>query len=252
MADSSTIAVVLAFIIATSGFAGACLTAPSGYSPDSITAEGLVREIVFDGDRFRALESIPVMFVYRNPSNVPVSVNVTASTILIEYVDGKVRGEPHPLVWNDAKSVTIPAGGEYVVAEDVYVLGRGCFFELEWEGLRRGVGVANGEVLARLVPDSEEYKVSAGGGTATFLYYNPTQHNVTFRVPASFYFVAKYEDGNWATGLSDSFWWAVWDRTLPPGGSFVINKYYFPTAKEGEMTLTINDLTETVTVVPRR
>lgn len=252
MAGSSTITAVLTIIITFTCFWEVCLTAPLGYPPDSMTREGIVREIVFEGNNFEALEAIPVRFVYRNPLNSPLTVNVTSSIDVTEYIDGQIRSQHHPWVRGDAESITIPAGGEFTIAERGYQLGRGCFFELEWEGLRRGVDVANGDVLARITTNSEEYKVGAAGGRVTFLYYNPTQYNVTFRVPTSFNFIATYSDGSFATGYGDNFWWDKWERTLPPEGSLIIDTFYFPTARVGEMTLTINDVTKTVKVVSRK
>jgi len=249
--SSSVYAAVLAFAVALVGFSVVCLWAPTGYALDARWDQGLIREIVFDGGGFRALEVVQARLVYRNPSDKPVTFNLTYPVMFTQYVDGKSRNIVGGTgAEGDWEIVTVPAGGEYTVCQAGFQPEIGGWYEVEWDGLRRGVEVARGEVVARIVTDKEEYRVG-GGGTAAFEFYNPTRHNVTFRLPGGFDFVAEYPDGSHGNGFGVQYSWAHWDYTLSPGGSFRVYTFYFATPQVGRMTLTVNDVSKTVQVVPR-
>lgn len=248
---SSVYAAVLALSVAFAGFAVFSVWAPSGLPVGAVWEGGLIREVVFEGGDFEARDIVQARLVYRNPSTRPVSVNVTYPVRFARFVDGKLDGQSSYGSKGFWEVVTVPAGGEYSVCGAGFLPLVGGWWEVEWDGAVWGVWVAKSEVVTRIVTDAEVYKVGARGGTASFEYYNPTRHNVTFGVLNTYDFKAMNPDGSQAGGFGVSFFVVDWERTLSPGEAFRVYTFYFPTTMVGGMTLTINDLSKTVQVIPR-
>jgi len=87
--------------------------------------------------------------------------------------------------------------------------------------------------------------------TATYEYYNPYMENVTFSPPSQITLHVKQAGEINDIGTVCSISWAFRERTLSPGESFPLYRDLFTAEKPGNMTITINGLTRTITVLPR-
>jgi hypothetical protein len=250
--SNSTAAALLAFVIALAGFSGVCLTAPIGYPADSVEENGLIKTIIFGEANPRAFEYVSARLVYQNPSDSPVTFNLTYPIIYSFYMDG-AKGDRWGRINQEGEwePVTVPPHGEYVVTNAGFLPEHGGWYEIEWDGVREGVQVLGSAVTPRIVTDRDSYRVGDGGGTATFEYYNPTQYNVTFNVPSDFMFEVRHPGESRMNGWGIMFEWVFRNVTLTPRSSFRVYSFYFATTKEGELTLLVNDVGKTIQVAPR-
>jgi hypothetical protein len=249
--SSSVYAAALAFAVALAGFSVVCLWAPAGYALDARWEQGLVREIVFDGGGFRALEFVNARLVYQNPSDKPVTFNLTYPVMFTQYVNGRSRNIIGGTgAEGDWEIVTVPAGGEYTVCQAGFQPEIGGWYEVEWDGLRRGVEVARGEVVARIVTNKEAYRAGEVG-TVTLEYYNPTSHNVTITPPGSFEFYTEYQGQRAEFSIVTFYSWIQRSFTVRPGESFRVDSFSFTAPQSGKMTLVVNDVRKTISVLPR-
>jgi hypothetical protein len=109
---SSVYAAVLVLSVAFAGFSVLSVWAPSGYPLGAEWDGGLIREVVFEGGDFKALDVIQVRLVYRNSSGRAVALNVTYPVNYSRYVDGVLDGEGGHGSEGFWEVVMIPAGGE--------------------------------------------------------------------------------------------------------------------------------------------
>jgi hypothetical protein len=248
--SSSVYAAILAFSVAFAGFSVISVQTPAGYPLDAVWDHGLIRDIVFDGSDFKALENIQARLVYRNPSDLPVSFNLTYPVLCTFYADRKKDSGSGSGAEGAWEIVTVPAGGEYTVFLTGFRPDGAGWYEVEWGGVRRGVAVAKSEALPRIVTDKAYYMAGDGGGKAVFEYYNPTGHNVTIPMPGCMRFDRFYLDGKveGVSGVCIDYIWA--NYTLPPGGSFKVWEFYFSTMKAGSSVIEGAGAKTTVLVLP--
>jgi hypothetical protein len=106
-----------------------------------------------------------------------------------------------------------------------------------------------GAPVARITVDRTTCRVGQSV-VAAYEYYNPYLNNVTFASPNPVYVNVKQagEDNNVNTIVQIG--WVTHSITLEPGESFTIYSDAFTATKPGNMTITINGLTRTITVFP--
>ena len=243
-------AAILAFSVAFAGFSVISVQKPAGYPLDSVWDQGLIRDIVFEGGDFRALENIQARLVYRNPSDLPVSFNLTYPVLCTFYADGRKDSSSGSGAPGDWKMVNVPAGGEYTAFLTGFRPDGAGWYEVEWNRVRKGVAVARSEAVPRIVTDKSYYMVGDGGGKAVFEYYNPTGHNVTIPMPGCMRFDRVYPDGKveGVSGVCIDYIWA--NYTLPPGGSFKVWNFSFSTIRAGSSVIEGVGAKTTVLVLP--
>jgi len=105
--------------------------------------------------------------------------------------------------------------------------------------------------LARMAVDRTSCLVGEDIAVA-YEYYNPTTENVTFYPPSqiTIHFTQAGEEND--VGVFCQLNRAFASTTLKPGESFTIYRDLFTTEKPGNMTITINRLTETILVSPSK
>jgi hypothetical protein len=249
--SKTSLSVIAALLLAVVGFSSLCLSAPVIYSVDSSSENGLVREIVFDRDVYKEMESGEIRLVYRNPTPQTVSFALTFPVVYEYFVDGvRVDGNEWGIPGRKLIEVSLAPGGEYVVCDIGFYAEDVGWNEVSWDGLRRGVAVERSGVVMRLVTDKDRY-YQGEGGDATFEYYNPTGHNVTINPPSPIEKYIIYPDGTRSVSTIIYGDWAWGNYPLAPGESFHIYSFHFTTYQLGKMTIVVNGYSKTVEIVPR-
>jgi hypothetical protein len=249
MSDRSSVyAAVLAVSVAFAGFSVLSVWAPVGYPLDTVWDDELIREVVFEGGDFRALEIIQARLVYRNPSDRAVSFNLTYPVSYTRYVDGVRDSHGGSGAEGDWEMVTVPARGEYTVCHAGFQPEASGWYEVEWDGVRWGIAVAGSEAAARIVTDKPYYRVGEGG-TATYEFYNPTAHNITIGPPGRIEAYIVLPDGREGDRRIMYGDWAWGNYTLRPGDSFRVYSFHFTTYQVGRMTIVVNDARKVVQVL---
>jgi hypothetical protein len=248
---SSLYAAILAFSVVFAGFSILIVSTPVGYPFDTVWDHGLIRDVVFDGGDYRVLEVISARFVYLNPTDHDVSFNLTYPARYYRYLNGYPDGWGP--VYNgrgdNGTIVTVPPGGEYVVdgmGTKVTVEG---WFEVEWNGIRRGIGVGPGDLIPRMVMDKQVYN-QYENVYVTFEYYNPRAYPVSFRPPSHVEFGVEYNGVKEDAGAGAYIDWISANFTVPPGSTFKIMTFYFKTPEAGQLTLTGMGASKTFIVLP--
>lgn len=251
--SNPTAVALIAIVVALAGFTGVCLTAPVGYPIDSVWEKGLIREVVFGKEHYDYLDSVEVRLVYRNPTGHAISFNLTYPVRYVRYFDGVQVG------WGGSggegmwEMVTVPAGGEYTVCEAGFLADDAVgWCEIEWYGVRSGVGITVGEVVPRIVTDKPYYRVNEGGGTAVYELYNPTEHNVTVEhLPGCIRFDKVYPDGTQERVSGVCIDWVWSNVTILPRDSFKVYSFYFSVSEKGCFDIVGAGTKATVIVLPR-
>jgi len=251
MSVSSSLAVLLAIAVALAGFSGVSLSAPVGYPEDSRLDNGLVREIVFDPGDYRSPCNVMGRLVYLNPTGADVTfdlgyrVRYNVSLDGVYYTHGGRSGEGKPL------TVTVPAGGEYIAYSVYFQANSPGFYEVEWDGMWRGVYVARGGLIARIVTDKSVYHLNENG-YATIEYYNPGSVPVSFAPPTPVAMGFEIDGVKLDRVMMAYISWMISRIELAPGETFRIMRFYFQTPEAGRLTLTALGASETVLVLPER
>jgi hypothetical protein len=252
MSNSPLVSAVLAFLLAVSGFAGLSLQSPSAY-PVALLWEGpLVADVVFDDYGYDYLDVMHVKLVYRNLSDRAQSFNLTYPIVYHDYWNGE-RGDRGIGGEHSWELITLPAHSEYIVREYWVLADDVGYYQVEWDGVERGVEIRYGGVVPRIVSEKQFYRLDDRVGHAVFELYNPTGHNVTVRyLPSDLFFSLVYPDG-----ISDPVYgvhadWALANVTISPGGSFRVFSTYFFIRRTGRASIEGVGAKTTIDVLPAR
>ncbi len=246
---SSVYAAVLALSVAFAGFSVLSVWAPSGYPLDTVWDGGLIREVVFDPADYRSPCNVRGSLVFRNPTDADVTfdldylVRYNVSLDGVYYTHGGRSGEGKPL------TVTVPAGGEYVAYSVYFKADAPGFYEVEWDGMWRGVYVARGSLVARIVTDKNVYHLNENG-YATIEYYNPGPGQVSFAPPTPVTMGFELDGVKLDRVMAAHISWMISSFELAPGETVTIITLHFRTPEAGRLTLTALGANETVLVLP--
>jgi hypothetical protein len=241
------LAVFIAFVVVLVGFSVLSLSAPMGYPEDSLWEHGLVRGIVFDAGDYRSPCFVRGRLVLVNPSNVDVFFDL-AYPILYEV--SFESGYPSSRRWDgESLRVTVPARGEYTVTSFSFKAYAPGFYEVDWDGLRRGITVGRGDLIPRLVTEKQVYD-QYENGYVTVEYYNPKPYPVMFTPPLTVKVDVEYNGVKQNTGMGSYISWIRDSFTVPSGGTFKISTYYFVTPEAGYLTMKGMGASKTLIVLP--
>lgn len=104
--------------------------------------------------------------------------------------------------------------------------------------------------VARVVVDKTTCLVGQDV-TAAYEYYNPYLEDVTFSPPSQIAIHVEQAGEKNEVGVICNISWTFKERTIGPGESFTIYNDAFTAEKPGNMTITINGLTQTIIVSSR-
>lgn len=242
-------AVLLALAVALAGFSGVSLSAPVGYPEDSLLGNGLVREIVFDPGDYRSPCNVRGRLVFQNPTDEDVAFDLE---YLIRYnvsLDGVYYTRGGRFGTGESQTVTVPARGEYT-ASSVYFYASGPgFYEVEWDGLWRGIEVVQGDLVLRFVAEKQVY-YQYENGYLTLEYYNPRSYPVSFDPPYSVQLWTSWNGGPKELGPGAYFSRSGKPITVPPGGTYKVTTFYFTTPRAGTLTFSGMGASRTLIVLP--
>ena len=249
MNTPTAISVLIAFTLALAAFSGLTVAAPKGYPTDSYWDHGLIREIAFNSLNYRSPCVVSGKLLLVNPSKSDISFNLAYPVTCDIYMGSLKTGTQGTGAEGESHAVTVPAGGEYNVMEIAFEAPSQGLYEVDWSGLRRGVEVGAGALIARIVTDKQVYRVGEGGN-AIFEFYNPGSVSVSFSHPSGVDFREGINGVLSEIGCGVQMEWISANFTVPPGGSFKIFDFGFSASKVGSLTLYGMGLSKTVQVVP--
>jgi hypothetical protein len=219
---------------------------------ETVLENGLVARIRFGRATYRAFDRVDATYEYYNPTQRPITF-VPAALIHVEA--GYEGGYPHH--YGEGKipagPVTLQQGENYsgfTLINYALVPGR---FTLNANDTKASVNIANGKLVARIQTSKETYRVGQGG-TASLEVYNPSSSPVSY--PSNIFGQLEFRYG-YLNGTK-----VIWEpmtmvifrdfmfgiTIVSPGDSLTIEKFYFPTPKEGTIVLDSNGVTKNVNV----
>ncbi len=121
--------------------------------------------------------------------------------------------------------------------------------EVEWDGMWRGVYVARGSLVARIVTDKSVYHLNENG-YATIEYYNPGPGQVSFAPPTPVTMGFELDGVKLDRVMAAHISWMISSFELAPGETVTMITLHFRTPEAGRLTLTALGASETVLVLP--